>query len=44
MTGKVNVAREETFYAQTGDWFAWLCVAMFIMLLAYLLFTRSSAR
>ena len=44
VTGKVNVAREETFYAQTGDWFAWLCVVMFIMLLAYLLFKRSSAR
>ena len=44
VTGKVSVAREETFYAQTSDWFAWLCVVMFIMLLAYLLFTRSSAR
>ena len=27
ITGKVNVSREETFYARTGDWFAWLCVA-----------------
>jgi len=44
VTGKVSVALEETFYAQTSDWFAWLCVVMFIMLLAYLLFTRSSAR
>lgn len=44
VTGKVNVVHEETFYAQTGDWFAWLCVVMFIVLLAYLLFTRSSAR
>ncbi len=34
ITGKVNVAREKTFYAQAGDWFAWLCVAMFIVLLA----------
>ena len=32
ITGKVNVAREETFYAQTGDWFGWLCVAMFVIL------------
>jgi apolipoprotein N-acyltransferase len=34
ITGKVNVAREKTFYAQGGDWFAWLCVAMFVVLLA----------
>jgi len=34
ITGKVKVAREKTFYAQAGDWFAWLCVAMFIVLLA----------
>ena len=33
ITGKVNVAREKTFYAQAGDWFAWLCVAMFVALL-----------
>jgi apolipoprotein N-acyltransferase len=34
VTGKVNVAREETFYTRTGDWFAWLCVSAFIMLAA----------
>ena len=34
ITGTVNVAHEKTFYAQTGDWFAWLCVAMFVVLLA----------
>jgi apolipoprotein N-acyltransferase len=34
ITGTVNVAREKTFYTQAGDWFAWLCVAMFIVLLA----------
>ena len=33
ITGKVNVARKKTFYAQAGDWFAWLCVAMFVVLL-----------
>jgi hypothetical protein len=44
LTGNVNVAREETFYAQTGDWFAWLCVITFVTLLACLLFTRSSVR
>src|SRR6266487_2519393 len=34
ITGIVNVAREKTFYAQAGDWFAWLCVATFVVLLA----------
>ena len=29
VSGKVNVAREKTFYARTGDWFACFCVAMF---------------
>src|SRR4029077_19937628 len=42
VTGRVNVAREKTFYAQNGDWFAWLCVAAFVTLLAYLLIARSS--
>jgi apolipoprotein N-acyltransferase len=32
ITGKVNVEREETFYARTGDWFAWLCVTAFLIL------------
>jgi apolipoprotein N-acyltransferase len=31
--GKLNVAREQTFYTQTGDWFAWLCVLGLIVLL-----------
>jgi apolipoprotein N-acyltransferase len=34
ISGTLNVAREKTFYARTGDWFAWLCVAAFVMLLA----------
>ena len=34
ITGAVNVAREETFYARSGDWFAWLCVAGFVVLLS----------
>ena len=38
VTGKLSVAPEETFYAGTGDWFAWLCVAMFVILLAFQLF------
>jgi apolipoprotein N-acyltransferase len=35
ITGKINVSPEETFYARTGDWFAWLCVAVFVSLLAF---------
>ena len=34
ISGTVSVAQEETFYTRTGDWFAWLCVAVFVMLLA----------
>jgi apolipoprotein N-acyltransferase len=34
ITGNVNVTPEKTFYARAGDWFAWLCVAMFVVLLA----------
>jgi apolipoprotein N-acyltransferase len=40
ITGTVNVSREETFYARTGDWFAWLCVAVFVSLLASQLLSR----
>ena len=40
VTGKVNVSREQTFYTRTGDWFAWLCVAAFVSLLAFQLFSR----
>jgi len=35
ITGKLNVSPEQTFYARTGDWFAWLCVAVFVSLLAF---------
>ena len=34
ISGKVNVVREETLYTRTGDWFAWICVAVFVSLLA----------
>jgi apolipoprotein N-acyltransferase len=45
VTGRVNVAREKTFYTRTGDWFAWICVAVFVGLLAFqLLSRRESAR
>jgi apolipoprotein N-acyltransferase len=40
ITGKINVSREETFYARTGDWFAWLCIAAFVSLLAFQLLSR----
>jgi apolipoprotein N-acyltransferase len=43
-SGKVNVAREETFYTRVGDWFGWLCVAMFVILLAFQLLTRTWTR
>jgi apolipoprotein N-acyltransferase len=33
ITGTVNIARVGTFYTRTGDWFAWLCVAGFVLLL-----------
>ena len=40
ISGKVNVSPEETFYTRAGDWFAWLCVAVFVSLLAFQLFLR----
>jgi apolipoprotein N-acyltransferase len=40
VTGKVNVSRERTFYTRTGDWFAWLCIAVFVALLAFQLLNR----
>jgi apolipoprotein N-acyltransferase len=43
ITGKVNVSREQTFYGRTGDWFAWLCVAVFVSLLAFQLLAPSQA-
>src|ERR1700730_10265842 len=44
ISGKVNVGRATTFYTRTGDWFAWLCVALFVFLLASRLFVRQSPR
>jgi apolipoprotein N-acyltransferase len=41
ITGNVNVSREETFYTRAGDWFAWLCVAVFVTLLAFQFFAPS---
>jgi apolipoprotein N-acyltransferase len=39
ISGILNVAPEETFYTRTGDWFAWLCVATFVVLVASRLIT-----
>jgi apolipoprotein N-acyltransferase len=36
ISGILYVAPKETFYARTGDWFAWLCVATFGVLFASL--------
>jgi apolipoprotein N-acyltransferase len=44
ISGKINVVRAETFYARTGDWFAWLCVTAFLILLACRFLPRSYAR
>src|SRR5206468_2267238 len=44
INGKVNVSREQTFYTRVGDWFAWLCVAMFVVLLAFPFLARSRSR
>jgi apolipoprotein N-acyltransferase len=34
IAGKVNVGAERTFYTRIGDWFAWLCVAILVTMLA----------
>jgi apolipoprotein N-acyltransferase len=44
ITGNVNVPREETLYTRTGNWFAWLCVAMFVILLAFQFLTRTQTQ
>jgi len=41
-TGTVRVPREETIYTQAGDWFAWICVAVFCALLVSRCLARSS--
>jgi apolipoprotein N-acyltransferase len=40
ISGKLNVAREQTFYTRAGDWGAWVCVAVFVSLLAFQLFAQ----
>jgi apolipoprotein N-acyltransferase len=43
VSGKLNLLRARTFYSRTGDWFAWLCVVVFIGLFASLFVRRSYA-
>ena len=33
LSGNLNVTHEKTFYARTGDWFAWLCLIMLVVLI-----------
>jgi apolipoprotein N-acyltransferase len=42
ITGQINVGHGKTFYTRTGDWFAWACVATFIILLGWRFLTRFS--
>jgi apolipoprotein N-acyltransferase len=44
ISGKLNVACEQTFYTRAGDWFAWVCVAVFVSLLAFQLFAQPRGR
>jgi apolipoprotein N-acyltransferase len=33
VSGKLSVARDKTLYTKTGDWFAWICITGFALLL-----------
>jgi len=44
ISGKIEVVHGKTFYTRTGDWFAWLCVTAFLILLACRFLPRSYAR
>jgi len=41
ITGKVNVGSAQTFYTRAGDWFGWVCVAIFVSLVAFRLLAPS---
>ncbi|PYL22193.1 MAG: hypothetical protein DMF37_12575, partial [Verrucomicrobia bacterium] len=41
ITEKVNIGPEKTFYTRAGDWFAWVCVAVFVSLVAFRLLAAS---
>ncbi len=34
VTGQLSVGPEQTFYTRSGDWFAWICLALTVILLA----------
>jgi apolipoprotein N-acyltransferase len=44
IAGKVNIGSATTFYTRAGDWFGWLCVAMFVLLVSRLLSRRSRGK
>ena len=44
INGKVDLVRETTFYTRTGDWFAWLCLATFVVLLVSRILSPTAAR
>jgi len=44
INGKVAPVRETTFYTRTGDWFAWVCLATFVVLLVFIILRRPQAR
>ena len=44
INGKVDLVRETTFYTRTGDWFAWLCIATFVVLLVSRILPPTAAR
>ena len=41
ITAKVNVGSAQTFYTRAGDWFGWVCVAIFVSLVAFRLLAPS---
>ncbi len=44
ISGKINIDRETTFYTMSGDWFAWLCIVLFVFLLASLFLSQRRER
>jgi apolipoprotein N-acyltransferase len=44
ISGSVNVVREKTFYTRTGNWFAWSCMVIFLILLGYRFLPRFSVK
>ena len=44
ISGTIRVNRVTTFYTMSGDWFAWLCIILFVFLLASLFLSRRRER